>query len=529
MKRNEDQSFLLKKKAIRSKLMPEDILEKIKKGIKKEWKISFFSTIIIGFLTHMYIFTNRIPNHDGLINIYNTQLKFQSGRFFLGPFSGISSYFDLPWINGSLSIIYLGLVAVVLNEFFELRKTLSLILSGGLIVTFPTIASTFSYLFTADGYMMGFLLSVLALLMTKRYKMGFIPGSVLLYLSVGIYQANLTLVLTIIAVWFLRELLFPQKNLKVLFRALSKYGFLVVLGMSYYTITFKLYQKVFSGHLTDYQGIDQIGVHSGSILGKFLQIKDAFMHFFFRGFFTDYPIKLFEVFNLILFVVIVFAVVWLMISNKVYQSPLRMLIMMVCAVLIPIFSYCLYFVSPGVEYHMLMVMSLVSIYQLPLLLYDRFEIRTITIKWLSWGTVLTAALIIFNFSIISNIAYFNATLKYERSAALMNRVLDRMEQTEGFEDATKIAVFGIISMNTQISSTTVSKNIPEMTGAMGEVILSRPYHFEYMLANQFGVALERLSEEELDDLQKDPLVQQMEPWPSKNSVKIYNGIVILKF
>lgn len=65
-----------------------------------------------------------LPNHDGLNNIYDAQRKFSSGRFFLSPFSGISSYFDLPWVNGSLSILYLALTAVILTEFFKTHKKL---------------------------------------------------------------------------------------------------------------------------------------------------------------------------------------------------------------------------------------------------------------------------------------------------------------------------------------------------------------------------------------------------------------------
>lgn len=89
--------------------MPEEIFRKFNTIIKKNWKVAFFSAIIIGFLTHMYVFTNMLPNHDGVNNIYDAQRKFYSGRFFLSPVSGISSYFDLPWINGTLGILYLAL------------------------------------------------------------------------------------------------------------------------------------------------------------------------------------------------------------------------------------------------------------------------------------------------------------------------------------------------------------------------------------------------------------------------------------
>ena len=69
--------------------MPGQVLISLKEKIKYEWILAFLSTVIIGLLAHVYVFLNRLPNHDGIINIYNTQAKVKSGRFFLGPASGI--------------------------------------------------------------------------------------------------------------------------------------------------------------------------------------------------------------------------------------------------------------------------------------------------------------------------------------------------------------------------------------------------------------------------------------------------------
>lgn len=72
--------------------MPEQVLKSLKEKIQPEWVLAFFSAVMIGFLAHAYVFLHRLPNHDGIINIYNTQAKVKSGRFFLGPASGMSSF-----------------------------------------------------------------------------------------------------------------------------------------------------------------------------------------------------------------------------------------------------------------------------------------------------------------------------------------------------------------------------------------------------------------------------------------------------
>src|SRR5690606_13411018 len=107
--------------------MPEDFFGKWFKRIKPQWQTAFISAAVFGFLTPMYIFTSSWRDHDGIIRIYSPQQGFQMGRFFLTPFSGIGSYFELPWINGILSGFYLALTAVVLTELFRLKKKLSIV------------------------------------------------------------------------------------------------------------------------------------------------------------------------------------------------------------------------------------------------------------------------------------------------------------------------------------------------------------------------------------------------------------------
>ena len=53
--------------------MPEKILTHLLTPTSKQQRIAFFSAVIIGLLCHLYIMVNYLPNHDGTINIYNTQ------------------------------------------------------------------------------------------------------------------------------------------------------------------------------------------------------------------------------------------------------------------------------------------------------------------------------------------------------------------------------------------------------------------------------------------------------------------------
>jgi len=163
----------------------------IKQKIKKEWKTAFFASLILGLLIHMPIMLQDIPNHDGLDSMHFDQNMITSGRWFLTVACGISSYYTLPWLIGVLSVLYLAVTCVLLTEFLEIKDTAIIVLVSGLLVSFPALASTFSYVFTMDGYMMALLLAVASVLLTKKYKWGFLVGSLCLACSMGTYQAYL--------------------------------------------------------------------------------------------------------------------------------------------------------------------------------------------------------------------------------------------------------------------------------------------------------------------------------------------------
>ena len=170
---------------------PSEILAYLKKHMKKEWKVAFLSAFLLGVLLHAPMMLRDIPNHDGLDSIHFDQNMIVSGRWFLSIACGISSYYTIPWLIGLLAMVYLGLTSVLLVDFLEVEDTISAVLISGLLVSFPALASTFAYVFTMDGYMMAVFLAVLAVWITKKKRLGFIPGAVLLALSMAIYQAYL--------------------------------------------------------------------------------------------------------------------------------------------------------------------------------------------------------------------------------------------------------------------------------------------------------------------------------------------------
>ena len=147
---------------------PAEIWSYLRGNIRKEWKTAFWTVFILGLLIHFPVIAGDFPNHDGLASMYFDQNMITSGRWFLMIACGFSSYFALPWVIGLLSLFFLGIGAAALIEFLEIKNELSVMLLAGLLVSFPALASTYAYIFTADGYMLALCLAFFSVALTKR-------------------------------------------------------------------------------------------------------------------------------------------------------------------------------------------------------------------------------------------------------------------------------------------------------------------------------------------------------------------------
>ena len=145
-----------------------ETLVKLDKKISKGDKTAFVSAFLIGLLVHMPAMLMDVPNHDGLASMHFSQNMITSGRWFLAAVCAASSFYTVPWIIGLIALFELGITSVLLRRIFDTESPVTITLISGLLVSFPSLTSTFAYVFTLDGYMAGLLLAVLAVYAVKH-------------------------------------------------------------------------------------------------------------------------------------------------------------------------------------------------------------------------------------------------------------------------------------------------------------------------------------------------------------------------
>ena len=178
-----------------------ETITKLNRKISKSDRVAFISALLIGLLVHMPAMLMDVPNHDGLSSMYFSQNMITSGRWFLAAVCAASSFYTVPWIIGLIALFELAVTSVLLNRIFETESPVTITLVSALLVSFPSLASTFAYVFTLDGYMAGLLLAVLGVYAVKKGH--FVLGGISLAFSMGVYQAYLpfAMLLCIYLVW----------------------------------------------------------------------------------------------------------------------------------------------------------------------------------------------------------------------------------------------------------------------------------------------------------------------------------------
>ena len=504
-----------------------EVWQILKSHIKKEWKTAFLTTFIMGLLIHMPMMLRDIPNHDGLDSIYFDQNMITSGRWFLTVACGISSYFSLPWMISLLALFYLSLTSVALVEFLEIKKTAAIILISGLLVSFPAIASTFAYVFTMDGYMMALLLAVLSVVLTKKYRFGFAAGAVCLACSMGTYQAYLPFAV-LLCIYGILMIAMDKGEWKEKFVRSLHYLYMGIAGVAGYYIILQILLSVQGKELASYQGINGLeNVERTGLLEILVKMYRDFAAFSLKG-----NVLINNVYSLVavcglVFLAIATAVV-LILRNGWWKKAWLYVFFALLAVGLPISTNIILVVSPDVTYHVLMRYQWVLYPILMIGFCTKYGADNKWGVWKEWCILLTAGVLIWNFAVIDNIAYSNLQKKYEKTYAYCVRLLDRIEQTEGYYQGIPIAMIGVVGEESYPVTDISQKVTSGLLGVNGDVLLYTGNNYELFMKHYLGATLNILPPESMAEMYYSQEYREMESFPGEDSIRIIDGIMYIK-
>lgn len=505
---------------------PTQLWEWLKVHIKKSSKLAFVAAFVIGVLVHAPIMLSDIPNHDGLDSLYFDQNMITSGRWFLTIACGFSSYFTVPWLIGLLGLFLLALSAAALVDFLEVESSWAVVLISGMLVAFPALASTFAYVFTLDGYMMAFCFAVLSVWCVKRWNKGFIAGGLFLAFSMGIYQSYLALAV-LLSIYGILMIFMTENPVKDKLLAGARYLFMGIIGVAGYYLILQLLLKIQGKELASYQGIDGMGAGlTGGLIGT---VKSMYLDFF--AFTLKGNVLMNNGFSLVAVLVLAFltlaVLVRLAVNRGWLKSPWFYAVLLLLAVGVPVATNLILVVSPNVTYHLLMRYQWVLF---PICMVA-FVSRYGRVKWqwaAEWLLLTAGSVLAFNFVVTDQIAYSNLEKKYEKTYAYCLRLLDRIEQTEGYYPGIPIAMIGVVG-DEQFPVTDLTAHVTgNMIGMNGDYLLYTCENYRLFMRSYLGATLNIQKPAAMAEMYYHEEYVAMDSFPGENSIKIIDGIMYIK-
>ncbi len=501
--------------------MPEKVLKKLNTQILPQWKVCFVSALIVGIIAHLYKIANWLPNWDSLVFRYDSQNMIGLGRWFLPVVCSFSSFYDLPFLNGVLAIVFHALGAVCICKILNVQKKITAFLIGGVLVSFPTVTSVMMYNYVADGYSIAFFLSTLAALYMTKEKPRYIISAVLIALSSGIYQAYITVTIMLVLLKLIDEIIYHGASIGAILKKSLPMLLTGICGMALYSLILKLSLSISSAELLDYQGISSSASMSAINLRDSLYvIKKTFLDCFFD---LSKGINVYIVLNALVFL---FTLAHYIKNAVNLKNVLNIFLVAILGLFLIFGAGALAFINAGIDYHNLMLMGYSVFYIFFIILYERG--RDDAIK--CWAVLLIGLGIIANQVVISNVSYHKAQMAYERSYGVLIRIADRIEQTPGAENAEKILVLGALE-NSRDYSVNLTPDITGITDGyiiraddetVGQSVLTAA------LADYCEKDYKFISGEEKKNLSQREDIKSMEKWPSKTSVAVIDEIVVIK-
>ena len=492
--------------------------------VKKSWRTAFLSVVVIGLLIHFYKFANTLPNQDSLYNYYSVQNSIHIGRWFLTIACGVSSYFDLPWINGILSVLWIAVATVIIVDIFQVENPFVIVLSGAILVSFPAVTETLFFGFTADGYMLAMVLASLAVRLTlfqDNNNWHFILAVVCICLSCAIYQAYVSFAMVLALCYFATVLLENKYEARDYFKWILRQVFLYVAALGLYYILWKVCLWAQNASISTYQGVSGLGLSLGTILGAIPNTIKTLLFFFLEWNVLEYGWSNYSVLNVIFLLGLAVGMVKAVYATGLYKKRLVLLLLILTMLMIP-FSACIWlFTSDGVSYRPMMLHSLAILYVFEAILFE--EYFSLTYKSLV-GIVLTV--IVFNFGVMANIGYYYMHRSYENSYATGLEIVTRLHMME--PETNRMVVVGDLLAENGAVTDEHADRIHLFAHLLTTDLLYDRWHTVYFINNTFNENYEKVSEEEYQEWIEKPEVIEMGCWPAADAIQIMDDTIVLK-
>lgn len=516
-------------------------MEKLDVQIQPKLKKIALYTLIFMALLHGYRYVSLGFSHDSLAFAWQPDLEWQIslGRY-MQPFYWwiIRGRIAAPFIVGVLSYGYMVGSVYGVASLLDLKAKTTLFLLAGLMcgsLAFIALDATYSH--TADVYMLALMLNIAAAwlcLRGRRRVPSVLAAVVLLVISTGLYQAYLQVFTALTMVWALLRLLKTDDRAIPEAVARCAQSFLaLMLAMALFFVGYYVVMAVTGVEAVSRENsIGGMKVLSGAALVDMVK--------------TTWKMPLWQLERLqgriaplarMLTAVVLMtgAAATIFTARRSRVSAWQALGMAVLVLLLPFGMNWICLFCSGAVHDLMMYAYIVPLLAAlaanerawNLALAD--EGKQIGKKTRAAACVLPLAVLtlLFDRGIYANQIYLKKDLEYDTTLSVMTRVVDRIEQVEGYiPGETPVEFLGDIQRSKLAMTRPAFAHLDSLTGTEENYAITYGDTFWMYLEDVMGYPIKRFRETKNEEQER--VTDDMPCFPDKDSVQMVDGVVFVK-
>lgn len=492
-------------------------------------KAAFITAFLFGYIIHLYAFTNNIPNADGLSRIYDTQQMTISGRWFLHFASYFHGFVQSPALIGFLSVLFLAIAAALVAKVLKMDSPTTGVLTGLFMVSIPSVAYTYLYMFTASAYMFGVFLAVLAVVLTDRTRWGWILGAVSLACAMGIYQAYLPVAASLALCAVLRLALDPDTSSQDAWKIALRFLCMIVLGIILYYVILKIFLAAKDLSLISYKNINDASESldgGGVFAGIWSAYKDFIFYFTIVGT-TSYITRSVVILNWILAAASFVILISRCRTVNMLKSPGKLVLIILVFLLMPLAVNGMAIVSKQAP---IMRYAFVSVYLLAVMglsMAEKKESSSALTGGVRWVSVVVSLLLILCFVQTDNTAYLESETAHRSTERFLTELVTRVESMPGYQKDMEVAIVGTFPEDTYYSNVLAFNEVHHYSSPSSSVLMENK-HIYYYLNDWLNVQWKEPDEQTMISISNSDAFQAMPLYPSDGSISIQDGRVVVR-
>ena len=440
----------------------------------------FIYTFIFGFISHLAICVSPVFSHDALLVHQNDYIhQISIGRFLQPLYLNIRGDIAIPFVIVVLSMVYLSMSMYLIVKMLDFKSNKQIALLCGLFATCHVLVlANATYTPWSDIFMLSMFLNMLALYLTINYKYGFIVGSILIFISCGLYQAYIQAFLALALILLIKNILNGEKTKTIILRGVL---YIITLGMGlglYYIATLYVPNLCGIDLSTAYNGVSDVGVKTFS---GFIDLTGQTYEKWFKNFFYNHTFSsvVITVVKFAFVIIALLSLIAVVIKRKI--KIVNLVLMLIFIGILPVAMNVTNILTKGIS-HDLMTYTNVFVYVFCFAIFafcpkfdNYFNLKKVKISHI--GIIVLTASIIFTNCIYANQVYLQKYLQSESTFSTMTRVIEEMEETPGYVvGQTPVVLIG--SLN-DVNLARPLEGFEEAKGLGASIAFSTTYYTTY--------------------------------------------------